>query len=183
MGSRSRIVKALERLERQVSDQQLYRGQDEERQAAEQRRWEEVVACFGRLLPEDLCDRVVAALQDGRCPLWGWLDNLARGRSRLPECLPEGVMRRLVLIRLDEADRCEPWEAVCLRCGLQYPVPKHPLLSEWRLAPGCSPEERPLHYDLPRLFDHGGCPACGASSRVGEMNWAHLVEDGYWFAS
>src|SRR5262249_25175992 len=85
------------------------------------------------------------------------------------------------LIRLDEADRCEPWEAVCLRCGLEYPMHKSPPLDQWRLAPGCSPDERPLRYDLPHFFDHDGCPACGASSKAGEMNWAHLMPDGYWF--
>jgi hypothetical protein len=123
------------------------------------------------------------ALQDERSPLWDWLDSIYRGRSRLPEGLTREVMRRLVLIRLDEADRCEPWEAVCLHCGLQYPKHKSPPLSEWKLLPGCSPDERPLRYDLPHFFDHDSCPACGASSKAGDMNWAHLMEDGHWFAS
>src|SRR5262249_12056554 len=127
-----------------------------------------------------LCDRVTAALDDTQCPLWRWLESIFEGRSRLPVWLTGEVMRRLVLIRLAGADRCEPWEGVCLRCGLQYPMHKSPPLSGWKLAPGCSPDERPLRYDLPHFFDHDGCPACGASSKAGEMNWAHLVPDGYW---
>src|SRR5262249_51043621 len=161
------------RLEQQIAGQQRGRHENEDREAAERLRWEETLARFAEVLPEDLSERVRTALQDDHCPLWRWLDSIDRGRSRLPEGLTEGVMRRLVLIRLDEADRCESWEAVCLRCGLQYPRHKALPLSEWRLAPGCSPDERPLRYDLPRLFDHDGCPACGASSKAGEMNWAH----------
>jgi hypothetical protein len=92
------------------------------------------------------------------------------------------VMRRLVLIRLEEADRCDSLEAVCLGCGLQYPQHKRPPLSPWRLPPGCSPDDRPLGYDLPHFFEHEGCPACGASCRTGDMNWAHLIEDGHRFA-
>jgi hypothetical protein len=149
MTARTRLVKAVERLEQLANDQEQQRLQDEQREVAEQRPWQEVLSSFGRAVPEDLRERVTAALQDSRCPLWDWLHDLLRGRSRLPEGLTEEVMRRLVLIRLDEADRCEPWEAVCLRCGLQYPRHKSPPLSEWRLAPGCSPDERPLHYDLP----------------------------------
>lgn len=90
-------------------------------------------------------------------------------------------MGRLLLARLDEADKCDGHEAVCLRCGLQYPRHKHPPMSEWRLAPGCSPNDRPLRYDLPHFFEHDGCPACGASSKADEMNWSHLMPDGYWF--
>ncbi|HYT87629.1 MAG TPA: hypothetical protein VEL76_02815 [Gemmataceae bacterium] len=180
MRAHNRLAKALERLEQQVKEQQSLRP-GKEREAAEQRRWEETLERFGNVLPEDLWDRVKTALQDECCRLWDWLKNIVRGRSRLPDCLTPEVMRRLVLIRLEEADRCESWEAVCLRCGLQYPMHKSPSLSEWRLAPGCSAAERPLRYDLPHFFDHDGCPACGASSKVGEMNWAHLIEDGYWF--
>jgi hypothetical protein len=138
------------------------------------------VTRFVEVLPDDLRDRVSVALQDDRCLLWPWLRDICRGRSRLPERLTEDVMRRLVLVRLDEADRCQPWEAVCLRCGLQYPMHKYPPLSDWRPGPGCSPDERPLRYGLPHFFEHDGCPACGASSKAGEMNWAHLIEDGFW---
>jgi hypothetical protein len=153
-----------------------------EETAEQQRRWEETLRHFGEMIPEDLWDRVRAALEDRGCLLWGWIEDVFRGRSRLPECMTQEVMRRLVLIRLDEADKCEPYEAVCLRCGLQYPIHRCPPISEWKLAPGCSPDERPLRYDLPHFFDHDGCPACGASSKVGDMNWAHLIGDGYWFA-
>jgi hypothetical protein len=180
MTSRSRIVKALDRLEQQVIGRQQRLRQQDEHRVAEERRWEMTLEAFGAVLPEDLADRVCAALQDERCPLWKWLENLVRGRCRLPECLTEEVMRRLVLIRLDEADRCRSSEAVCLRCGLEYPMHELPPLSEWKLASGCSPDERPLRYDLPHFFDHDGCPACGASSKAGDMNWAHLVPDGYW---
>jgi hypothetical protein len=135
---------------------------------------------FCKVLPADLEDRVATALEDRNCPLWRWLRDMFCGRSQIPEGLSTDVMRRLVLIRLDEADKCDSFEAVCLRCGLQYPKHKSPPLRDWKLAPGCSPEGRPLRYDLPHFFDHDGCPACGASSKAGEMNWAHLIEDGYW---
>jgi hypothetical protein len=186
MASRNRMAKALDRLEQQA--EQIEQGrqawrQERDREAAERQRWEETLHRFGEALPEDLWDRVAAALEDGSCPLWDWIKNISRGRSRLPECLTEEVMRRLVLIRLDEADKCDSFEAVCLRCGLQYPMHKYPPLSEWKLAPGCSPGEQPLRYDLPRFFDHDGCPACAASSTAGDMNWAHLIGDGYWFAA
>jgi hypothetical protein len=151
-----------------------------EDQEAAQRRWDEVLNRFFEVLPEDLWDRAEMALTAGRGPLWDWLQDMHRGRSRLPTGLTPDVMRRLVLIRLDEADLCEPWQAVCLRCGLQYPTRKPPPLSEWKLAPDCSPDERPLRYVLPSFFDHDGCPACGASSKAGTMNWAHLMADGFW---
>jgi hypothetical protein len=181
MVSRSRVFKTLGRLEREISEQLEIRRQEEERQAAEQRRWEETLTCFGAALPEDLWDRVDVALRDENSTLWRWLEDMFRGRSRMPECLTEEVMRRLVLIRLEEADRCDSFECVCLHCGLQYPHHKSPPLSEWKLAPGCSPDERPLRYDLPRFFEYDGCPACRASSRASDMNWAHLMSDGYWF--
>src|SRR5262245_22296447 len=182
MNSRNRIARVLDRLEEQVEQAQQAREQEADREAAERRRWEGALDRFGAALPEDVWDRVAAALEDPFCPLWHWIEDISRGRSRLPECLTEDVMRRLVLIRLDEADRCEPFEAVCLRCGLQYPMHESPPLSQWKLAPGCSPDERPLRYDLPHFFEHDGCPACGASSKAGEMNWAHLIGDGYGLA-
>ena len=179
MTSHNRVAR-LERLEGRANERRQRRLEEQERAADEDRRWEEMLSRFEALLAEDLLDRMAVALEDARCPLWRWLEDIFRGRSRLPECLTEAVLRRLVLVRLEEADRCQPWEAVCLRCGLQYPMHKTPPLSEWRLAPGCSPDERPLRYDLPHFFDHDGCPACGASSRAGEMNWVHLIEDGFW---
>ena len=175
MSVRSRLA----RLEQRAEERQRGRPRREDREA-DKRRWEATLTHFVEVLPDDLWDRVSVALQDDRCLLWPWLRDICRGRSRLPECLTEDVMRRLVLIWLDEADQCEPWEAVCLRCGLQYPRHKRPPLGEWKLAPGCSPDERPLRYNLPHFFDHDGCPACDASSKVEEMNWAHLMEDGYW---
>jgi hypothetical protein len=182
MTSRSRIARALDRLEEIVNERLQRRAEEDKRVADIRRRWDETLGRFEEALPKDLLDRVAAALEDERCPLWGWLKDVFRGRSRLPACLTEEVMRRLVLIRLDEPDRCEPWEAVCLRCGLQYPRHKSPPLSEWQRAPGCSPGERPPVNDFPRFFEHDGCPACGASSKVGEMNWAHLIPDGFWTA-
>jgi hypothetical protein len=172
------LRRRLERLETALEPWQEQEPAAEE--SAEQQRWEETLSRFGEIIPEDLWDRVRVALEDRSCSLWGWIEDVFRGRSRLPECLTQEVMRRLVLVRLDEADQCEPWEAVCLRCGLQYPRHKSPPIFQWKLAPGCSPDERPLRYDLPHFFDHDGCPACGASSKAGEMEWAHLIGDGYW---
>jgi hypothetical protein len=171
----------LDRLEQQANEWQESRRHDEMLNVDEERRWKETLDRFFRVLPNDLHGQVTKALEEESCPLWDWIEDLFRGRSRLPEGLDEDVMRRLVLIRLEEGDNCDSFEAVCMRCGLQYPRHKAPPLSQWRLAPGCSPDERPLRYDLPHFFDHDGCPACGASSKAGEMNWAHLIEDGYWF--
>jgi hypothetical protein len=182
MTPRNNIAKALDRLAKQVAGRRQAQEQDHHGEDAERQRWEETLNRFGMALPGDLRDRVIGALGDRGCLLWGWIGNLVRGRCRLPECLTEDVMRALVLILLDEAERCNSFQAVCLRCGLQYPTHKPPPLSEWKLAPGCSPDERPLRYDLPHFFEHDGCPACGASSKAGEMNWAHLMGDGYWFA-
>jgi hypothetical protein len=176
------LRRRLERLEAALGSGQDQES-DVEETAEQQRRWEETLRHLGEMIPEDLWDRVRAALEDRGCLLWRWIEDVFQGRSRLPGCLTEEVMRSLVLIRLDEADKCQPWEAVCLRCGLQYPMHRYPPISEWKLAPGCAPEERPLRYDLPHFFDHDGCPACGASSKVGEMNWAHLIGDGHWFAA
>lgn len=184
MASRTHIAKVLNRLEEQVAEiEQGRQAREEERDrvSAEQQRWKETLKRFAEMIPDDLLDRVVAVLEDEGCRLWDWIRDVFRGRSRLPECLTEDVLRRLVLIRLDEADKCNSSEAVCLHCGLQYPMHKYPPLSEWKLAPGCSPDERPLRYDLPHFFEHDGCPACGASSKAGDANWAHLIEDGYWF--
>ena len=188
-----RIARALDRLEARVHERQQRRLDEERQQADVQRRWEETLSRFEALLPNDLLDRVAVALQDDqagdeirefreyeRCPVRLWIEDVYRGRSRLPECLTEAVMRQLVLTRLDEGDRCSDFDGVCLRCGLQYPMCKLPPISEWRLAPGCSRDEKPLRYDLPHFFDHDGCPACGASSKAGEMTWVHLIEDGFW---
>jgi hypothetical protein len=180
--NRHRIARVLDRLEQQAEEyitQQLIRRQEEARERAEDQRWEETLLQFSEALPEDLWDRVSTALDDERCPLWDWIENLYRGRCLLPENLSAGLVRRLVLIRLDEADKCS-FEAVCLHCGLQYPTHKTPPLSEWRLVPDCQPTDKPLRYDLPSFFEHRGCPACGASSQSGHMNWAHLLPDGYW---
>lgn len=180
MTSRQRIAKALHRLEQQAQQRQESRREDPFR-TDEQRRWEQTLNRFFEALPEDLRDRVAEALEDESCPLWEWIEGLFRGRCRLPEGLDEELLRRLVLIRLEEPDDCDSLEAVCLRCGLQYPRHKVPPVNEWRLAPGCSPNDWPLRYNLPHFFDHDGCPACGASSKTGDMNWSHLVQPGYWF--
>jgi hypothetical protein len=149
--------------------------------AEEEKRWGQTVENFVAVLPDDLEDLVTEAIQDTSCPLWQWFENLHNGRSRLPACLTEEVVRELVRIRLEEADRCESFAAVCLQCGLEYPVHKAPPVTEWKLAPGCSPDERPLRYNLPHFFSHDGCPACGESSKAGHMQWAHRIPDGFWF--
>jgi hypothetical protein len=181
MTARHRLARTLDRLEAHFQPRQQRRLEENSLTADQRRHWEETLGGFEAALPRDLLERVAEALREEGCPLWDWMEDVVRGRSRLPDCLTPEVMRRLVLIRLDEADRCEDFEAVCLGCGLQYPVHWSPPLSEWRLAADCSPDERPLRYDLPQLFEHDGCPACGASSKAGEMNWAHLMADGYWF--
>jgi hypothetical protein len=183
MGARNRMVRTLDRLEQQARDQQQSRRQDMDRKAAEQRRWEETLDAFGAVLPEDLVGPVATALQTRRGPLWRWLDNLVRGRCRLPECLTGEVMRRLVQVRL-EAARDDLLDGVCLRCGLQYPLPQFPGSAQCGCN-DCQDRQRQRAQSLAvyeRLFDGRGCPACGASTKVGEMAWAHLVEDGYWFA-
>jgi hypothetical protein len=174
------LDRRLARLEQIVNIDRL--EEQEKVQKAADLLWKQTLERFSAALPNDLQDRVGAALRDEDCPLWPWIENLFRGRSRLPERLTEDVMRQLVLIRLDQADRCDSFEAVCLGCGLQYPMHKTPPMSEWKVLPGKKPlEGEPPWYDLPHFFEHDGCPACGASSRAEEMNWAHLISDGYWF--
>jgi hypothetical protein len=184
MWARNRIVKTLDRLEQQARDWQQRLRQDKEGGDAVQRRWEETLDSFGAVLPQDLVNPVATALQSRRGSLWGWLDNLYRGRCRLPECLTEDVMRRLVLLRLDaDAAEAASLNAVCLRCGLQYPLLNFPSSAQCG-CPSCQDRERRLaegRVRFERLFDGRGCPACGASTKSGDMNWAHLIEDGYWF--
>jgi hypothetical protein len=101
----------------------------------------------------------------------------------LPEGLTAEVMRRLVQVRLEAAPD-DLLDGVCLRCGLQYPLPQFPGSAHCGCG-SCEDRQRQRAQSLAvyeRLFDGRGCPACGASTKVGEMNWAHLVEDGYWFA-
>jgi hypothetical protein len=181
MGSRNRLVKRLDRREQQVQQRQESRRQREEQEAPERRRWEDTLTRFSEVLPEDLGDRVTAALRDERCPLWRWLEDVCRGRSRLPQSLTADVLRRLVQIRLEAA-----WEdfldGVCLRCGLQYPLPNYPSSAQCGCG-YCADRQRQQAESLAlfeRRFDGRGCPACGASSKAGEMNWAHLMQDGYW---
>jgi hypothetical protein len=183
MGVRSRIVKTLDRLEQQLYDWQQNRRKEEDRESAEQRRWEETCYRFFEVLPEDLWDRVRTALDDNHCPLRRWLDNIFRGRSRLPDCLTEEVMRRLVEVRLSEGAASSDFhDGVCLRCGLQYPLPNYPPSAQCDCS-SCADGKRRRAESLAlfeRLFDRRGCPACGASTKAGEMNWAHLMEDGFW---
>jgi hypothetical protein len=181
--ARNRIVRRLDRLEQQAKDQQQGLRQDRDRKAAEQRRWEETLDAFGAVLSEDLLGPVATALQTRRGLLWRWFDSVFRGRSRLPEGLTAEVMRRLVQVRLEAAPD-DLLDGVCLRCGLQYPLPQF-LGSPQCGCGSCEDRQRQRAQSLAvyeRLFDGRGCPACGASTKVGEMNWAHLVEDGYWFA-
>ena len=181
MTPRKRIARALDRLEAQVNERQQRRLGEDQQQTADRLRWEEILRRFEALLEPALLHRVELALQDDQSgdeileyreyeqySVRAWMEDIYRGRSLLPECLTPEVMRQLVLIRLDEADRCRS-EAVCTRCHLQYPQCKLPPVSEWKLAPGCSRDEIPLRYDLPHFFDHDGCPACGPHSRAGEM--------------
>jgi hypothetical protein len=122
-------------------------------------------------------------LQDSRCPLWRWLDDIARFRSRLPDCLTAEVMRRLVQVRL-EAHPEDLIDGVCLRCGLQYPLPNFPSSAQCGCG-HCEERQRRRVASIAlfeRLFDSRGCPACGASTKAGEMDWAHLMPDGYWVA-
>lgn len=166
-----RIGKALDLLEKRARELQQVRRQKDDRVAAVQRRRKEILENFFAAMPEDLWERAVTAIDENEfCPLARWLRYVFDGRSRLPECLTKDVMRRLVQIRLDEANKCDSLECVCLRCGLQYPLPKD---LPW--------SQRGADYSPPHFFDQRGCPACGASTKAGEMNWAHLVEDGYWF--
>jgi hypothetical protein len=191
--NRARIARALDRLERQAEEyaaRQLVRQQEEAHKAAERRRWQEIDQRFGELLPDDMWDRVRAALKDRDCPLWSWLDSIHRGRSRLPDCLTQDVMRRLVEMRLCEgaaSSSSDFIDGICMRCGLQYPLPG--FTSSARCGGACcedrnrrEAERRAKSLALyHRLFGREGCPACGASTKAGEMNWAHLMADGYWF--
>lgn len=186
MTLRGRVGRALDQMGqvlKELREQDRRRREAEARAAEEDRRDRAILRRFESLLSEDLIIRADAALSDKHHTLWRWIEYLFDGRCRLPECLTEGVMRWLILVNLDQADKIDSYYAVCLRCGLLYPMHKSPPLSEWKLAPGCLPDERPLRYDLPHFFDHDGCPACDASSKVGSMNWAHLIEGGYWFGS
>jgi hypothetical protein len=188
MGSRTRLVKRIDRLEQQVQQRQESRRQWGEQVTAVRRRWEDTLTRFIEVLPEDLHDRVDAALWDECCPLWRWLEDVCCGRSLLPQCLTADVMRRLVQLRLEAASE-DFIDGVCLRCGLQYPLPNFPsslLCSCNSCADRQRQSERQRAQSLAvfdRLFDGRGCPACGASSKAGEMNWAHLMQDGYWFTA
>ncbi len=177
--SRQQLERALERLEQEAQE----RRQQQEEVDAEDRRWLATLERFGEALPPDLHARVTQALEaDRHCPVWGWIENVFVGRSRLPDGLSGDVMRRLVQILLEEADQCLEWVGVCLRCGLQYPLPR------WRYEPRPhGPDARTAAGVARRyedsFFAHEGCPACGASSKKGDMTWAHLIGEGYWFTS
>jgi hypothetical protein len=172
----------LERIETALESWQDQEPDVEE--LAARQRWEETLLRFGEMIPEDLRPRVAAALQDKHWPLWRWIEDVWRGRSRLPECLTEEVMRRLLQIRLDGAAR-DFMDGVCLRCGLQYPLPNYPASAQCGCS-DCVDRTRQRAESLAlfeRLFDGRGCPACGASTKVGDMDWVHLIGDGYWFAA
>src|SRR5262245_66499216 len=78
-------------------------------------------------------------------------------------------MRQLVQIFLDRPDHIEGG-MTCAACGLQRPIHKYPPFSEWKLVPGCHPDERPLRYDLPEFFP--SCPACGCT----EWDWPQFSQ-------
>src|SRR5262249_44185438 len=135
--SRKRIARALDRLEPLVEE--VWGAWEEEcaRKAAERQRWKVGLHRFGEGLPEGLWDRAEQALNDERCRLWRWLEDIVRGRSRLPACLTPDVMRQQVLVRLNMAPECGGFEGVCLHCGLQYPVSYFTPLTEWKSPDGC----------------------------------------------
>src|SRR5262245_29620623 len=155
MTTRNGIVRALDRLEQQLGGQRSVEDLVDEEQ--QQRRWEETARRFEELLPEDLFDRVNEALADERHPLWEWFDSVFRGRSRLPECLTEEVMRRLVEARLYQADG-DFIDAVCLRCGAQYPLLNFTSSVDCKCADCQSRKQRRAETValFERLFDHEG---------------------------
>ena len=150
--------------------------------AAAERRAEATLEGFARALPADLRERVGAALEDPQCLLWPWLGNLYRGRCRLPEDLPEAVLRRLVEVLLDESEHCEPWpQPVCRHCGLQYVLPRRQPLQTTAPGSPAAAGASPRPPARTTFFAHAGCPGCGASTKAGDMTWAHLIGDDYWF--
>jgi hypothetical protein len=102
--------------------------------------------------------------------------------------LTEDVMRRLIEVWLYKglaSASSDFLDGICLRCGLQYPLPNFPPSAHCHCN-SCQEGNRRRAESVAlfwRLFDCRGCPACGASTQAGEMNWAHLVPDGYWFTS
>jgi hypothetical protein len=154
------MTEAIDRLEQWANVRRQAQTQEDNRRAAAQSRLEAISERFDAMLSEETRERIAKLNTEAEArSLFRWIRDILDGRSRLPECLSQDVLRRLVQIRLDEADQIDLAECVCLRCGLQYPKPKEPPMSQW---------------------PQPGCPACGASTKVGDMNWAHLVEDGYW---
>jgi hypothetical protein len=103
-------------------------------------------------------------------PFGPWLRDLSRGWCRLPKLTPEAMKDLLLAWLSPEATRGQ----ICRQCGLEYPLPRLPPSSEWKLLPGKRPMEgHPPWYDLPEFFQE--CPGCGASRF--NMDWPHLVED------
>ncbi len=176
--SRRQIERVLDQLEQLAHEH----AQREQEAAAADRRAEETLERFAGALPADLRERVCTALEDPACRLWPWLGDLYRGRCRLPEGLSPEVMRRLVQILLEEADQCLEWVGVCLRCGLQYPLPRWRYESRSHGSDSHATPAAERRYEE-SFFEHDGCPGCGASSKKGDMTWAHLIGEGYWFSS
>ena len=125
--------------------------------ASAQKRWEEVVARFFRLLEqaaellgpdeEAAVEHALRILTED--PVWSgpyacWLQDLRDGWCRLPD-LPPAVMKDLLLAWLTPG---VTGGVTCKDCGLEYPhVNYRPLLA--------------------------ACPGCASP----EWDWAHLVRD------
>lgn len=175
--SRQQLERVLEQLEQEAQE----RRQQQEEVDAEDRRWLETLERFGEALPPDLHARVTQALEaDRHCSVWAWIENVYVGRSRLPDGLSPEVMRRLVQILLEEGEQCLAWVGVCLRCGLQYPLPRWRYESRSHASDSHATPAAERRYEE-SFFEHNGCPGCGASSKKGDMTWAHLIGEGYWF--
>jgi hypothetical protein len=138
--------------------------------------WPAALAKFLEHTPADLRPEVLANLQDERNGrLDSWLVYLACSPSALPDGTPQDVVRQLLQVYLgEEAGEVDNFLAACDACGLVRPQRRSPPLTEWKLAEGCSPDERPLRYSFdPEWFPT--CPACGGAA----FAWAHLKHDGF----
>jgi hypothetical protein len=140
--------------------------------------WPAALADLLTAVPADLRPAVLTnlaeRLEGGRADgsfghtLDDWLRNLAVGRSRLPDGLSEGAMRRLLGIYWDRAAEIDQHSVRCDGCGLERPMHRSPPVSEWRLLPGKTHDSPHPRYDLPEFF--AACPHCGEAS----WGWTHL---------
>jgi hypothetical protein len=142
-------------------------------------RWVMGAAELDARLPRELHGRVVSPATlmgnwtSGGYPwLASWLLSPTRLNSHLPPDISADTMGRLALIYLDRAGEIDRGPGcVCEQCGLHRPIHVKPPVSQWRLAPGCLPADRPLRYDLPEFFDR--CPNCGDEAWM----WEHRTQD------